>query len=271
MTNTVSGGKAINEIRLDMISFWAPLREAHFPNMPQGCHSAKWVEKFSFSPSEDKVEVVKITEYDVKQSSGSFFELVEGSNSGGYTYRNKEARVLYFYKFNPDDVRSGKLQVTSWNHSTKGTETGYVLRLQDMIEVSIQPTYLLKADPNNVLTSALAVIKGGVAKTPTLPKQETLTGTASTGTTFSTVNLSYLPENRGFVQNNGSAMSPTIGTSALPKAPEDDYTEKGDDHITKLTIRDEYCITQNVPLSNKKWLNELIIQGRSWQQQQQAQ
>jgi hypothetical protein len=50
---------------------------------------------------------------------------------------------------------------------------------------------------------------------------------------------------------------------------EDKYTEMfsemEDDHYTKMTIRDLYCVLQNVPLSNKKWLNQLIEKGKSWQ------
>lgn len=45
------------------------------------------------------------------------------------------------------------------------------------------------------------------------------------------------------------------------------YSELEDDHYTKMTIRDLYCMLQNVPLSNKKWLNQLIQKGKSWQNQ----
>lgn len=45
---------------------------------------------------------------------------------------------------------------------------------------------------------------------------------------------------------------------------EDLFSEKEDDHYTKMTVRDLYCIMQNVPLSNKKWLNTLINKGREW-------
>jgi len=45
------------------------------------------------------------------------------------------------------------------------------------------------------------------------------------------------------------------------------YSEMDDDHYTKMTIRDLYCIMQNVPLSNKKWLNQLIHKGKQWQNQ----
>jgi hypothetical protein len=43
------------------------------------------------------------------------------------------------------------------------------------------------------------------------------------------------------------------------------YSEQEDDHYTKMTIRDLYCMLQNVPMSNKKWLNQLIEKGKTWQ------
>jgi hypothetical protein len=33
-----------------------------------------------------------------------------------------------------------------------------------------------------------------------------------------------------------------------------------------MTMRDYYCIKQNVPMSNKQWLNDLIKTGVEWQQ-----
>lgn len=40
------------------------------------------------------------------------------------------------------------------------------------------------------------------------------------------------------------------------------YSEKEDSHYSAMTMRDHYCITHNVPLSNKTWLNDLIKQGK---------
>ncbi len=37
-----------------------------------------------------------------------------------------------------------------------------------------------------------------------------------------------------------------------------------DDNLSKMTIRDKYCITQNVPFTNKQWLNDLIKKGIKW-------
>ena len=45
-----------------------------------------------------------------------------------------------------------------------------------------------------------------------------------------------------------------------------DDVSASDAHFNAMTIRDIYCIYQNVPLSNKSWLNELIRKGKQWQQ-----
>lgn len=45
----------------------------------------------------------------------------------------------------------------------------------------------------------------------------------------------------------------------------DMYSEQEDAHYTSMTIRDIYCMLQNVPMSNKKWLNNLIQKGKSCQ------
>lgn len=44
------------------------------------------------------------------------------------------------------------------------------------------------------------------------------------------------------------------------------FSDKEDNHYSSMTIRDLYCMMQNVPLSNKRWLNELIEKGKQWQQ-----
>jgi hypothetical protein len=44
------------------------------------------------------------------------------------------------------------------------------------------------------------------------------------------------------------------------------FSDKEDNHYSSMTIRDLYCMLQNVPLSNKKWLNQLITSGKQWQQ-----
>jgi hypothetical protein len=44
------------------------------------------------------------------------------------------------------------------------------------------------------------------------------------------------------------------------------YDNDEDDHYSKMTIRDLYCMLQNIPMSNKRWLNQLIQKGNQWQQ-----
>lgn len=54
---------------------------------------------------------------------------------------------------------------------------------------------------------------------------------------------------------------------------EDSFTKlhlsEEDAHQSAETIRDHYCITNQVPMSNKPWLNNLIIKGREWLKKQQ--
>lgn len=49
----------------------------------------------------------------------------------------------------------------------------------------------------------------------------------------------------------------------------DMYIDKEDNHLSSMTMRDQYCITHNVPMSNKEWLNNLIINGTKWQKEHQ--
>lgn len=52
--------------------------------------------------------------------------------------------------------------------------------------------------------------------------------------------------------------------TALEEEHSEMFIEQEDDHYTKMTIRDIYCIMNEVPLSNKKWLNNLIKKGTEW-------
>ena len=47
------------------------------------------------------------------------------------------------------------------------------------------------------------------------------------------------------------------------------FSEKEDCHLSGMTMRDKYCMHNNVPLSNKGWLNDLIKQTIAWQQKTQ--
>lgn len=55
-----------------------------------------------------------------------------------------------------------------------------------------------------------------------------------------------------------SEIPPEIEIPSFTEERGDDYSEKDDDHINNMTIRDFYAITSNQPVSNKRWLNNLI-------------
>tara|TARA_Y100000385_G_scaffold288185_2_gene354144 strand:+ start:165 stop:791 length:627 start_codon:yes stop_codon:yes gene_type:complete len=60
----------------------------------------------------------------------------------------------------------------------------------------------------------------------------------------------------------------TIPATPVVEMEEDEYSEMymdmEDNHLSSMTMRDQYCITHNVPMSNKSWLNELILNGKKW-------
>jgi hypothetical protein len=249
-------GSTLTEIRIEIINFWEPLTKVHFPSYTNKNYSGKWIEEFSY-PGEEKTEVIKITEYDTKQAGGMFYELVEGTSTG-YKYINKFARVLYFYEFKQEDVDSGILYPITWTHTSKGTEKGYYLKLSDLLEVSSQPLSVLKADSSLVSSIAVNFINKSGLYTP-LVSRTSVSGKPRVlaGNSFYSAEM-QIPKHDTKIQDEK--------TSKTDYPSEDDYSEKEDDHISKMTIRDRYCITHNVPLSNKKWLNELIIKGKSWLQ-----
>lgn len=84
---------------------------------------------------------------------------------------------------------------------------------------------------------------------------------------------SLYPEMSGRPELSSTTFSSLLGADA-EKQPDlfneeeldEMYSEKEDDHYTKMTMRDLYCMLQNVPMSNKSWLNQLITKGNQWQQ-----
>lgn len=69
--------------------------------------------------------------------------------------------------------------------------------------------------------------------------------------------------------NNGSPILGTINASLFDtltaqvdpfneESYDEIFKEKEDNHYTSMTVRDIYCMIQNVPMSNKTWLNQLI-------------
>lgn len=44
--------------------------------------------------------------------------------------------------------------------------------------------------------------------------------------------------------------------------------DETDASMIKMTMKDHYCITHNVPMSDKPWLNQLILNSRKWLENQ---
>jgi hypothetical protein len=72
------------------------------------------------------------------------------------------------------------------------------------------------------------------------------------------VNMTSITEKTPRVMTN------TTPSVELEEEFELQYQDMDDNHLSSLTIRDQYCIQHNVPLSNKQWLNSLILKGRKW-------
>jgi hypothetical protein len=76
---------------------------------------------------------------------------------------------------------------------------------------------------------------------------------------------------KAIVPSLGTAAPAGVFNSNLFESAEDPFdeqsfdeafAEKEDNHYTSLTVRDLYCMIQNVPMSNKKWLNQLISKNK---------
>jgi hypothetical protein len=72
-----------------------------------------------------------------------------------------------------------------------------------------------------------------------------------------------------------AAYAEVVAAPSFMDEPEEEFSgmfsEKEDTHMSAMTLRDHYCIENNVPLSNKKWLNDLIKEGLAWQQKNNTQ
>lgn len=59
----------------------------------------------------------------------------------------------------------------------------------------------------------------------------------------------------------------TIELESTPAFISDPYGDT-DAHMNNMTLKDHYCITHNVPMSDKHWLNQLILNSRAWLEKQ---
>lgn len=84
--------------------------------------------------------------------------------------------------------------------------------------------------------------------------------------------LELIQEGSVMVTPKGTLVETPAVTSSAPQPAElfafEEEIADSDAHYNTMTIRDYYCITQNVPKSHKSWLNQLIKEGIQWQQNQ---
>jgi len=151
-------------------------------------------------------------------------------------------------RFFPNELSSGNdyyLELYDWDQNYYHAETRVLYRLKHDAAWKSQPDKYVEVPSDKLPVPTYAVKISDlevVNMTPASAKFPEMTGKSSI------------------------AAEPALGLPSLFDEEEEDmYTEKEDDHYTKMTVRDLYCIMQNVPLSNKKWLNDLINKGKQWQ------
>ena len=66
----------------------------------------------------------------------------------------------------------------------------------------------------------------------------------------------------GMFKSSNSSLFDNLEDPFNEQSFDEAFAEKEDNHYTSLTIRDIYCMIQNVPMSNKKWLNQLISKNK---------
>lgn len=146
-------------------------------------------------------------------------------------------------RFFPNELANGQdyyLELFNWD--------------QDLYHKGQRILYRHKFDPNWKSSDKYVEVIAGKLATPTY---------AIRISDLEVVNVSPVTAARPEVKTAAEIIT---GTSASDDPFDEEsftemFSEGDDDHYSKMTIRDLYCMLQNVPLSNKSWLNKLIEQG----------
>ena len=72
----------------------------------------------------------------------------------------------------------------------------------------------------------------------------------------------------GITSSKFSSVSINSEAVGIVNTEFDPAFDETDANMSKMTMKDHYCITHNVPMSDKHWLNQLILNSRAWQQKQ---
>lgn len=150
-------------------------------------------------------------------------------------------------RFWPSELDSGQdcyVELFDWNQNYHG-KTDRIL-------------YRLAADTNWQKSGKFAKVESSSLSTPTyairISDLEVVNNTPSKNATadFYTVRVAS-----------------TASTLSVPEMIFDDpYVTETDAHMNNMTLKDHYCITHNVPMSDKPWLNQLILNSRKWLENQ---
>lgn len=150
-------------------------------------------------------------------------------------------------RFWPSELDSGQdcyVELFDWNQNYYG-KTDRVL-------------YRLKANADWEKSGKFAKVESSSLSTPTYA-----------------IRISDLEMVNTTPSKNATAEVLSVGAAKVSTAPsfpemafDDPYLTETDAHMSNMTLKDHYCITHNVPMSDKPWLNQLILNSRKWLQNQ---
>ena len=154
-------------------------------------------------------------------------------------------------RFWPSELNSGQdcyVELFDWdqNYYGKSDRTLYRLKSDSNWERSGKFT---KVDTSSLSTATYAIKISDLEVINTTPSKNLTAEVYTLGTTT--------PE----------VMSGVIEMEGTPAFISDPYGDT-DAHMSNMTLKDHYCITHNVPMSDKTWLNQLILNSRAWLQKQ---
>lgn len=243
--------KSFIQINNELRPFWDQLLSTVYPG---SFFTARIVSTHTFEPTTSNVQenCVKIDPKDLSTQSVMLMELVNFHKD----LIDPDYRTLYMLK--PDKNFKSMPAIYSYAPYTDksgNSRESYAIRVSDLTVVNRTHNSFGKSmfDPRTLPQVANA--SNGASSAPSSSSMPVGSGHAG----------SMPPATFGFAQSSGSSANP--GTAAVANthftAPVEQESPEADDHISKMTIRDEYAIKWNKPVSFKPWLNQLIKENQN--------
>jgi hypothetical protein len=226
MSTTVEAPKKhITQLTAESKEFWRPL--FNHMELPEFQFSAKigYTGKEFESEGLGKIQCVRFFRNEL-QNGDIYFELYNFDNS----FYHESSRKLYRLRHNPNWEKD----TTNYKKVVHPTFETYAVKMSDFELVN--ETDIKALFPEFVAASAVG--------TPTKIR--------------SFVNSDEGPKESPSAIVQEELPLPVVTAKAM-------FEEYEDANANQMTMRDYYCMLQNVPLSNKRWLNELINEGRKCQ------